>query len=377
MTDSLLFAFGVGMIAILVASFITRWILKRNSGTARMQEVSRYIVVGTNAYLKRQLRTIVLVIPWLAVIILLLFNWTTSLAFVCGVFLSLLAGYVGMNVAVRANVRTASAAVHSPRATLRIGFLGGAVMGLAVPGISLVALYLLRIALNDITALVGFGFGASLAALFAQIGGGIFTKSADIGADLVGKIEEEIPEDDPRNPAVVADLVGDNVGDCAGRGSDLFQTFSDDIITGMLMGVLFVWKYGPNGVVFPFVLEALGVLASMIGIALVREWKGVSPTNSLVIGLMTTAITSSIGLYFLSTLLLNDFSLFLAGLLGLGAMLISITVTLYYTGLGHRPVNRVAESSQGGPAINIITGLSTGLETPLLPIIAVLVAVAL
>src|SRR3989337_1560171 len=280
MTDPLLFAFGVGMIAILAASYITRWVLKRDPGTARMQEVSKYIIVGTSAYLKRQLRTIILVIPWLALIILFVFNWTSSLAFVCGVLLSLLAGYVGMSVAVRANVRTASAATRSPGETLRTGFLGGAVMGLAVPGISLVALYLLRIALNDITALVGFGFGASLAALFAQIGGGIFTKSADIGADLVGKIEMEIPEDDPRNPAVIADLVGDNVGDCAGRGSDFFQTFSDDIITGMLLGVLFVGKYGPNAIVFPFVLEAFGVLASMMGISLVREWKGMSATKS-------------------------------------------------------------------------------------------------
>src|SRR4030043_1548320 len=189
MVDPLLFPFVVGMIAILVASYITRWILKRDSGTARMQEVSKYIVIGTNAFLKRQLRTILLVIPWLALIILFLFNWTSSLAFVCGVFLSLLAGYVGMNVAVRANVRTAIAATRSPGATLRTGFLGGAVMGLVVPGISLVALFLLQTALNDISALVGFGFGASLSALFAQIGGGIYTKAADIGADLVGKIE--------------------------------------------------------------------------------------------------------------------------------------------------------------------------------------------
>src|SRR3990170_1261443 len=377
MFDLTLFAFGVGMFAILLSSYITRWILKRDSGTERMKEVSRFIVIGTSVYLKRQIKTIFLVMPWLAALLSYFFGWATSVAFICGVLLSLLAGYIGMNVAVRANVRTANAARKSSGETLKTAFLGGGVMGLAVPGLSLLGLFILRIAFNDLSALVGFGFGASLAALFAQIGGGIYTKSADIGADLVGKVEEGIPEDDPRNPAVVADLVGDNVGDCAGRGSDLFQTFSDDIITGMLLGVVFVWKYGPNGVVFPFVLEALGVLASMIGIALVREWKGVSPTNSLVIGLMTTAITSSIGLYFLSTLLLNDFSLFLAGLLGLGAMLISITVTLYYTGLGHRPVNRVAESSQGGPAINIITGLSTGLETPLLPIIAVLVAVAL
>ena len=375
MTDPLLFAFGVGMIAILAASYITRWVLKRDPGTARMQEVSKYIVVGTSAYLKRQLRTIIIVIPWLAIIILFLFSWTTSLAFVCGVLLSLLAGYIGMNVAVRANVRTANAATHSPGETFRTGFLGGSVMGLVVPGISLVALFLLRTAINDISALVGFGFGASLAALFSQIGGGIFTKSADIGADLVGKIEMGIPEDDPRNPAVIADLVGDNVGDCAGRGSDLFQTFSDDIITGMLMGVLFISTYGPNGVVFPFLLEAIGVLASMFGISIVRHWKRVSATGSLVIGLLVTAILSSIGLFVLSTSFLNDVSLFYAGLLGVAAMFVCVLATLYYTGLGRRPVHHVAESSQAGPAINLITGISTGLATPVLPMIAVLVAV--
>jgi K(+)-stimulated pyrophosphate-energized sodium pump len=341
-----------------------------------MQEVSRYIVVGTSAYLKRQLKTIILVIPWLAIIVLFLFNWTTSLAFVCGVLLSLLAGFIGMNVAVRANVRTANAATHSPGETLKTGFLGGSVMGLVVPGTSLIALFLLRTVLNDISALVGFGFGASLAALFAQMGGGIFTKSADIGADLVGKIEMYIPEDDPRNPAVIADLVGDNVGDCAGRGSDLFQTFSDDIITGMLMGVLFISTYGPNGVAFPFILEAVGVLASMFGISIVRQWKRISATGSLVLGLTVTAVLSSIGLFFLSTSFLHDVSLFLAGLFGLSAVLVCVLVTLYYTGLGRGPVHHLAESSQAGPAINLITAISTGLSTPLLPMITVLAAVA-
>jgi K(+)-stimulated pyrophosphate-energized sodium pump len=375
MIDPLLFPFGVGIIAILVASYITRWVLKRDSGTARMQEVGKYIVLGTSAYLKRQLRTIILVIPWLAIIFLFLFGWTTSLTFVCGVFLSLLAGYIGMNVAVRANVRTANAATHSPGETFRTGFLGGSVMGLIVPGISLAAIFLLRTTINDISALVGFGFGASLAALFSQIGGGIFTKSADIGADLVGKIEMGIPEDDPRNPAVIADLVGDNVGDCAGRGSDLFQTFSDDIITGMLMGVLFISTYGPNGVSFPYILEAIGVLACMFGISIVRHWKRLSATGSLVVGLLVAAILSLTGLFVLSTSFLDDFSLFYAGLFGVAAMFVCVLATLYYTGLGRRPVHHVAESSQAGPAINLITGISTGLATPVLPMVAVLAAV--
>jgi K(+)-stimulated pyrophosphate-energized sodium pump len=341
-----------------------------------MREVNGYIILGTGAYLKRQLRTILIVIPGLAIIIFFLFNWTTALSFVCGVLLSLLAGYIGMNIAVRTNIRTAQGATRSPGEALRTGFLGGSVMGLVVPGISLIALFLLRTALNDISALVGFGFGASLAALFSQIGGGIYTKSADIGADLVGKIEMGIPEDDPRNPAVIADLVGDNVGDCAGRGSDLFQTFSDDIITGMLMGVLFISKFGPNGVIFPFMLEAVGVLSSMFGISIVRRWKRTSATGSLVLGLSVTAILSGLGLFLLSTSFLNDVSLFYAGLFGLVAVLLCVTVTLYYTGLGRRPVHHVAESSQAGPAINLITGISTGLATPVLPMIAVLTAVA-
>lgn len=374
-TNPLIFVFGIGMAAILVAAYITRWILKRESGTSRMQEVNGYVISGTNTYLKRQVRTIIYVIPWPTIILFFLFDWSTSLAFVCGVLLSLFAGYVGMNIAVRTSVRVASLARQSPSATLRTGFLGGAVMGLVVPGISLIALFLIYLTLNDIPALVGFGFGASLAALFAQIGGGIFTKSADIGADLVGKIEMEIPEDDPRNPAVIADLVGDNVGDCAGRGSDLFQTFSGDIITGMLMGVLFLSQYGPNGIVFPFILESLGVLASIFGISLVRKWKRISATGSLMFGLVVTAIISLVGLFFLSTMFLNDFSLFLAGLLGVVAMLVCIIITLYYTGLGRGPVHHVAESSQAGPALNLITGISTGLGTPLLPMIAVLAAV--
>lgn len=339
-----------------------------------MREVNGYIVVGTGAYLRRQVKTIFLAIPWLAALLSYFFGWQTSLTFICGVFLSLLAGFIGMNVAVRANVRVTTAATKSSASTFRISFLGGAVTGLLVTGISMLGLYILRLIFsgpNDIQVLVGFGFGASLAALFAQIGGGIFTKSADIGADLAGKLEEGIPEDDPRNPAVVADLVGDNVGDCAGRGSDLFQTFSNDIVTGMILGVLFVSRYGANAIIFPFVLEAMGVLASMIGIAIVRERKGHSYSTVLYTGLLTTAVIAAFGLFILSNFMMNDLSLFIAGLLGIFAVLSSTFVALYYTGLDGRPVRQTAESSRGGPAINVITGLSFGLQSPILPIIAV------
>ncbi|HLN46394.1 MAG TPA: sodium-translocating pyrophosphatase [Candidatus Sulfotelmatobacter sp.] len=369
-----MFPFGIAVVATIIAIIIVNWILKRDSGTSRMREVNGYIVVGTGAYLRRQVKTIFLAIPWLAALLSYFFGWQTSLTFICGVFLSLLAGFIGMNVAVRANVRVTTAATKSSASTFRISFLGGAVTGLLVTGISMLGLYILRLIFsgpNEIQVLVGFGFGASLAALFAQIGGGIFTKSADIGADLVGKLEEGIPEDDPRNPAVIADLVGDNVGDCAGRGSDLFQTFSNDIVTGMILGVLFVSRYGANAIIFPFVLEAMGVLASIIGIAIVRERKGHSYSTVLYTGLLTTAVIAAFGLFILSNFMMNDLSLFIAGLLGIFAVLSSTFVALYYTGLDGRPVRQTAESSRGGPAINVITGLSFGLQSPILPIIAV------
>jgi K(+)-stimulated pyrophosphate-energized sodium pump len=378
--DATLFPFIVGLVAILVAAVIVRWLLKKDSGNARMKEVSGYIVVGTRAYLSRQLKTIFLAMPWLAALLSYFFGWQTSLTFICGALLSLLAGFIGMNIAVRANVRVTNAARKSSAATFRLSFLGGSVTGLLVTGISLLGLYVLRLIFSgpdDIQVLVGFGFGASLAALFAQIGGGIFTKSADIGADLVGKLEEGIPEDDPRNPAVVADLVGDNVGDCAGRGSDLFQTFSDDIITGMILGVFFVSTYGPNAIIFPFVLEAIGVVASMIGISIVRERKRISYSTVLYIGLLTTAIIGAVGLFVLSTFMMNDIRLFFAGGFGIIAMLSATFVALYYTGLTGRPVRQTAECSKGGPAINIITGLSFGLQSPILPIVAVVASIVL
>ena len=378
--DATLFPFGVGIVAIIVAIFIIRWILKKDSGTERMKEVSGYIVVGTRAYLNRQIKTIFLAMPWLAALLSYFFGWQTSLTFICGALLSLLAGYIGMNVAVRANVRATNAARKSSAATFRLSFMGGAVTGLLVTGISMLGLYVLRLIFSgpdDLQVLVGFGFGASLAALFAQIGGGIFTKSADIGADLVGKLEEGIPEDDPRNPAVVADLVGDNVGDCAGRGSDLFQTFSDDIVTGMILGVLFVWKYGPNAIIFPFVLEAVGVVASMIGISIVRERKQLSHSTVLYIGLIMTAIIGAVGLFILANFMMNDITLFFAGGFGIIAMLSSTFVALYYTGLSGKPVRQTAECSKGGPAINVITGLSFGLQSPILPIVAVIASIVL
>jgi len=375
LTDPSSFALGVGILALAVVAVLTAFVLSQDTGTDRMRQVARYISIGTSAYLGRQVRAIALFIPLLAVAILLAFGWKTSLAFLAGVSLSLLAGYVGISIAIRSNVRTASAAAKSSWGPLRLAFMGGAVTGLSVTALSLIGLFTLRLGLDDLRALVGFGFGGSLAALFAQIGGGIYTKSADVGADLVGKVEEAIPEDDPRNAAVIADLVGDNVGDCAGRGSDLFQSFSDDIVTGMILGSAFVWKYGSAAVVFPLVMQGMGILASLLGIAMVREWRGLGPSRSLLLGLLTSASASTIGLYVISDLLMNDVTIFLSGLSGIVAMLIAIFVTEYYTGLGNRPVRQIAKISRGGAAINIIAGLSYGLQSSILPVLAVISAI--
>lgn len=340
-----------------------------------MKEIADHIQVGTKAYLNRQFKTISWFIPILALAVYLLFGWEEAITCVLGAFFSLLVAYLGMTMVVKTNVRTTDAARSSFPRAFRIAFLGGSVMGLCVTGISLVGLYLLHLLFGDPHALIGFGFGASLTALFAQIGGGIYTKAADIGADLVGKVEMDIPEDDPRNPAVIADLVGDNVGDCAGRGSDLFQSFSGDIVTGMILGVAFTYRYGADAIVFPFLLQSLGILASMVGISLVKDWDGWKPTTSLNLGLYTTAILSGVGSYFLSMWLLNDATIFYSVLSGLVAMLVAYGVTQYYTGTTGKPIRRMAEASQRGAAIAIITGLAYGLQSPFMPLIAVLGAV--
>jgi len=288
-----------------------------------------------------------------------------------------------MNVAVRANVRTANAARKSPEKALTIAFRGGAVMGISVVSLSLIGISILYYAFGFYHGfipelpelLVGFGFGASLAALFAQLGGGIYTKAADIGADLVGKVEAKIPEDDPRNPAVIADQVGDNVGDCAGRGADLFESFSDNIICAMILSALFagISKYA---VVFPLVTQAIGVIATIIGVSLVRGWKNISPIKSFNIGLFVTGIICAVGFYVSSIYLLNDINIFYCALAGLIASLVVGVVAQYYTGTGMRPVTKIAEASQRGPAINIIIGLAYGLQSAFIPVITIAAVIA-
>ena len=247
-------------------------------------------------------------------------------------------------------------------------------MGLSVVGLSLIGVSLLFWLYQNPRLIVGFGFGASLAALFAQLGGGIFTKAADIGADLVGKIEQRIPEDDPRNPAVIADLVGDNVGDCAGRGSDLFESISDDYITAMILGAILLSPLGINALMFPM-LGASGILGTIVGVFVIRGWKKMRPIMSFNLGLLITAIISMIGAAISSIVLLNNVTIFYAVASGLVASLGVGLVVQYYIGINGRPVRKVAESSERGAAINIITGMSYAFQSPFVPLLAVLASI--
>ncbi|MCD6240173.1 sodium-translocating pyrophosphatase [Candidatus Bathyarchaeota archaeon] len=372
-----------GVLGMLVVAYLAWSIKREEAGTPRMKEIASYIQEGANAFLKRQYMTIIYFIIALAALIAIFgwlapsshLGWETALAFIYGAVMSLLAAYIGMNVAVRANVRTANAARKSPEKALTIAFRGGAVMGISVVSLSLIGISTLYYAFGDPELLVGYGFGASLAALFAQLGGGIYTKAADIGADLVGKVEAKIPEDDPRNPAVIADQVGDNVGDCAGRGADLFESFSDNIICAMILSALFtgISKYA---VVFPLVTQAIGVIATIIGVSLVRGWKGISPIKSFNIGLFVTGIICAAGFYVSSIYLLNDIKIFYCALAGLIASLVVGVVAQYYTGTGMRPVTKIAEASQRGPAINIIVGLAYGLQSAFIPVITIAAVIA-
>jgi K(+)-stimulated pyrophosphate-energized sodium pump len=273
-------ALATGAFAMLIVGYLTLSIHREDPGTPEMRDVARHIRNGAKTFLKRQYRTILLFVFMLAIPITIVFQSAEVLiSFYAGALLSLAAAYIGMNVAVRANVRTARAAFATPAKAFNLAFRGGSVMGLSVVGLSLIGVSLLYLlyGYRDPNLIVGYGFGASLAALFAQLGGGIFTKAADIGADLVGKIEENIPEDDIRNPAVIADQVGDNVGDCAGRGSDLFESISDDYITAMILSGLLMGSLGTNALMFPLMLGASGVLGTILGVFVVRGWKKSSP----------------------------------------------------------------------------------------------------
>ncbi|MBI2147557.1 sodium-translocating pyrophosphatase [Candidatus Woesearchaeota archaeon] len=380
----LAYVFGISLVAILFAAYLAWYVLKQDTGTEKMRVISDAIREGAEAFLKRQYKTIVIFTIILAVIIFAIYaylgKWDyaakTAIAFLIGAFCSALSGIVGMLISVRTNIRTASAAMTSTAQALKIAMRGGAVSGVLVVAMSLIGvagLFYLFGADPKTTPfmLVGFGFGASFVALFAQLGGGIYTKAADVGADLVGKVEAGIPEDDPRNPAVIADLVGDNVGDCAGRGADLFESTAAENIGAMILGVALFPVFGINGVLFPLVARAFGLIASMIGIMCVHGKENEDPMNALNRGYYVTSILAAAGFYFATMIMLKNIWFFYAGLVGIATSIAFVFITQYYTEYKYRPVKEIAEASKTGAATNVIAGLAVGLECTGMPVIVI------
>ncbi|RLG35958.1 sodium-translocating pyrophosphatase [Methanosarcinales archaeon] len=364
-----------GLVGVIIAGVISFSILKKEKGSEKMVGIADAISEGAMAYLNRQYTTIGIIAVLLFLAIFFALNPETAIAFAAGSFLSALAGYIGMNISVRANVRTANAAMGGLKNALSIAFKGGAVTGLCVAGLSLAGVSILYYLYRDPVLVVGFGFGACLISLFARIGGGIYTKAADVGADLVGKVEAGIPEDDPRNPAVIADNVGDNVGDCAGMGADLFETYAVTVIGAMLLAhLLYPAAISEAYILYPLVLGAVAIIASIIGIFFVRLGRNENIMGALYKGLLISGVLSAIGFYFVSSWIIpgtDGFNLFIATLIGLVIAVSLFVITEYYTSTAFSPVIKLAESAQSGSAVTIINGLALGFQVPLIPVLII------
>ncbi|HLC74528.1 MAG TPA: sodium-translocating pyrophosphatase [Candidatus Nanoarchaeia archaeon] len=389
-TFALPFVFIVSVLALVFSYWLARNVMSQDTGNEQMKTVAAAIKEGAEAFIKRQYKTIAMLAVVAAAVLFVMYvsfdqlNLAiyTTIAFVVGALLSAISGIVGMAISVRANLRTAAAAKTSMSKALTIALRGGAVSGFLVVALSLLGVaglfYLFGADPKETPFLiVGFGFGASFVALFAQLGGGIYTKAADVGADLVGKVEAGIPEDDPRNPAVIADLVGDNVGDCAGRGADIFESTAAENIGAMILGVALYPVFGVAGVLFPLVARAFGIIASAIGIMAVIPKETEDPMKALNRGYMVTIILSIIGFYIATKLMLDNIWFFWAGIVGIATSLAFVYITQYYTEYKYRPVKEIAEASKTGPATNIIAGLAVGLETTGLPVIVISLALFL